>query len=83
MKRFNWYILKGFFESEGYRQVDIWTRDYLYFHHSLRGIKFGFEKSNNIGMVMAVVILKKAGLGYGQLIEYTETLKHKRELEKP
>ncbi len=83
MKNFNWYILKEFLESEGFHQVQVWTRDYLYFSHSVRGIRFGFEKSNNISMVMAIIILKKAGLGYNQLIEFTETLRNRRELEKP
>lgn len=84
MKNFNWYILKEFFESQGYFQVHLLTFDnVLYFRHYKTGIKFGFEKSNNIAMVTTIIILKKAGLGYNQLVEFTETLKSRRELDKP
>lgn len=31
---------------------------------------------------MTITILKKAGLGYNQLVEFTESLKNRREREK-
>jgi hypothetical protein len=73
VQKYNWYILKEFFHSQGFRQIINPTRDMLYFKNEVR-IKFGFEKSNNISPLTAMLILKKANLGYNQLSEFVDTL---------